>query len=264
MNIVVEQGNTCIKGGLFDPAGYLIQSVVCKGGTMKPLMDIVEQYQPTAAIISSVTSGAPDLREMLEGKVKGEIRIFDAGTDVPLTVQYTPPGALGRDRLAAAVGAAYLYPDWDILVIDAGTAMTFEVIEAKGVYSGGTISPGLTTRFRALHTFTAQLPLIDEGVNELTIGQIGRCTEDALRAGVVNGMVYEIVGYMHAIRQKYPEAVTLLTGGHANFLGTLVKKELFGGKQAKKGYIFADERRFIVDGHLALKGLNRILEYTLC
>jgi type III pantothenate kinase len=264
MNIVVEQGNTCTKAGVFDQEGHLVHSAVCKGLTMNGLIDIVDLYRPQAAMISSVTGGAPDVRDMLKGKVKGEVRIFDSSTDVPLEVRYIRPHTLGRDRLAAAVGASYLYPDQDVLVIDAGTAMTFEVIDAKGVYLGGSISPGLTTRFRALHAFTTQLPLIDEGDNELIIGQIGRNTEEAVRTGVVNGMVYEIAGYMQGMWRRYPEAVVLLTGGQANFLEDLVKKELFDGKQAKKGCTFAHRRRFIVDGHLVLRGLNRILEYTVC
>ncbi|MDR3129239.1 MAG: type III pantothenate kinase [Tannerellaceae bacterium] len=264
MNIVVEQGNTCTKGGVFDEAGRLIHSTVCKGEDIKGLIDIVKLYGPKATIISSVTGGEASMRERLEGKVKGTIKIFDNMTEVPLEVRYFPPETLGRDRLAATVGAACLYPDQDILVIDVGTAMTFEVVEAKGVYAGGSISPGLTTRFRALHAFTTQLPLTDEGSRELTVGHIGQTTKEAIRAGVVNGIVYEIIGYIQRMWLRYPEAIVLLTGGHANFLERLVKKELFDGKQAKKGCTFASERRFIVDGHLVLKGLNRILEYTLC
>ncbi|MDR3127338.1 MAG: type III pantothenate kinase [Tannerellaceae bacterium] len=264
MNLTVEQGNTCLKGGVFDSGGSLVESVVCKGEQMEGLEELAERYGPEAAMVSSVTGGEAQVMARLSGKVRGRIALLESRTEVPLEVRYVPRESLGRDRLAAAVGASCEYRGCDVLIIDAGTAMTFEMVEASGVYIGGAISPGLTTRFRALHAFTKQLPLIDEGSEELRAGESGQSTVASIRAGVVNGMVYEIMGYMGRMWARYPEGIVVLTGGHAQFLEGLVKKALCDGKGAEKGCTFADGGRFVVDGHLVLKGLNRILEYTVC
>ena len=138
-------------------------------------------------------------------------------------------------------GANEQFPHRDILVIDAGTCITYEFIDSKGQYHGGNISPGMQLRFKALHQFTGRLPLVDTNGRKLPMG---RDTETAIRAGVMKGMEYEISGYIESMKHKYPELLVFLTGG-----------DDFSFDSSVKSIIFAD--RFLV-----LKGLNRILNYN--
>ena len=143
--------------------------------------------------------------------------------------------------MAAVVAANEQFPGRDILVIDAGTCITYEFIDSQGQYHGGNISPGLQMRFKALHQFTGRLPLVaPQGCTPA----LGKDTETAMRAGVWKGIEYEISGYITAMKHKYPEVLVFLTGGDDFSFDTNVKS-----------VIFAD--RFLV-----LKGLNRILNYN--
>jgi type III pantothenate kinase len=161
---------------------------------------------------------------------------------MPVVSLYKTPETLGLDRLAAAIGAHGLFPDEDLLVIDAGTAITFDLIERNGTFAGGNISPGLRIRFRALHEFTKKLPLIEASDDFQVIGQ---STEEAIRAGVINGMVFEIDGTIDLIRKKIPEIRPVLTGGDAHFFERRLKNPIF------------------VKFEVTLIGLNRILEYNV-
>ena len=165
------------------------------------------------------------------------------GADTPLPVEnlYETPRTLGYDRMAAVVGAAERFPGRDILVIDAGTCITYEFVDAAGRYHGGNISPGLQMRFRALNHYTGRLPLVEA---EGRLLPMGKDTETAIRAGVLKGIEYEMAGYIRAMKDKYPELLVFLTGG-----------DEFSFDTNLKSIIFAD--RFLV-----LKGLNRILIYN--
>ena len=144
--------------------------------------------------------------------------------------------------MAAAVGANYLEPGKDLLVIDAGTAITYELIEASGAYLGGNISPGMTTRFKSLNFYTKNLPLVTE---QEEVPLLGTNTESAIQAGVVNGIVYEMDGYIEKLRIKYPNLLVFLTGGHSFYFESRLKNSIFA------------------DINLVLTGLNRILEYNV-
>ncbi len=162
-------------------------------------------------------------------------------TPLPVTNLYETPETLGYDRMAAVVGANERFPHKDILVIDAGTCITYEFIDSEGRYHGGNISPGMQMRFKALNRFTGRLPLIGADGRKLPMG---RDTETAIRAGVLKGIEYEISGYIESMKHKYPELLVFLTGG-----------DDFSFDSSVKSIIFAD--RFLV-----LKGLNRILNYN--
>jgi type III pantothenate kinase len=161
---------------------------------------------------------------------------------LPIRSSYQTPETLGKDRLAAVVGAAFLQPDMDILVIDAGTAVTYDCIDASGVYHGGNIAPGVEMRLKALHTFTQKLPLVKVNAN---VDFLGKDTQSAIQAGVLYGVVLEIDGYIERLMLKYPKLSVFLTGGSA---------VLFDNKL--KSRIFADK-------NLVLTGLNRILQHNV-
>ena len=240
VNLIIEQGNTSTKVAVYKE-GQIEASFVYKHFDIEVLSAIFEKYTLTKGIYSTVT----EENEALIAYLKSNLRHFvllDETVALPITIQYKTPGSLGKDRLAAAVGAHYLQPGKDLLVIDAGTAITYEVIEASGVYLGGNISPGMTTRFRALNHFTKKLPLVME---EEEIPLIGVDTKSAIQSGVVNGIICEMDGYIERLRLKYPNLLVFLTGGHSFYFERRLKKSIFA------------------DINLVLTGLNIILEYNV-
>ena len=208
--------------------------------SLDSLEAVCNKYDVRKAIVATVI----DLNECVLAqlnKLPVPVLWLDSHTPLPVINLYETPETLGYDRMAAVVGANEQFPHRDILVIDAGTCITYEFIDSKGQYHGGNISPGMQMRFKALHQFTGRLPLVDTNGRKLPMG---RDTETAIRAGVMKGMEYEISGYIESMKHKYPELLVFLTGG-----------DDFSFDSSVKSIIFAD--RFLV-----LKGLNRILNYN--
>ena len=136
---------------------------------------------------------------------------------LPIRLDYKTPETLGADRIADACGAAGLHPGESCLVIDAGTCITVDFIDSKGVYHGGAIMPGLQMNLQALHTFTAKLPLIDlEGVEKAPV--LGRSTEESILAGTIGATLLALAGYVALYKEKAPNLRVLLTGGDAKYL----------------------------------------------
>ena len=239
MNLIVEQGNTLLKTAVFD-GNRMVNYSQQADSDPSCIRELYERYQPDKGIMSSVTGDNKKLTKTLKTKLSYFLWL-DETVPVPVSIEYRTVNTLGKDRLASVVGANYLHPAQHLLVIDAGTAITYELLEASGIYKGGNISPGLTTRFRSLNRFTRQLPLMKEQAN---VPFIGTDTESAIMAGVVNGIVFEMDGYINALKTKYNDIFVYLTGGHAFYF----EKRL-------KNHIFAEP-------NLVLIGLNRILEYN--
>ncbi len=240
MNLIIEQGNTSTKVAVFKDS-LLVDSFVYKDFNGLVLMTLFEQYELTNGILSTVTNLDNSLIAFLNKNLRLFI-VLNEKVPVPIRIDYDTPNTLGMDRLAAAVGACSLQPHKDLLVIDAGTAITYELIEASGHYKGGNISPGMATRFKALHAYTERLPLVSE---QEDIPLIGTNTVAAIQAGVVHGIVYEMDGYISELRGKYPNLLVFLTGGHSFYFERRLKNRIFA------------------DVNLVLKGLNRILEYNV-
>ncbi len=240
MNLIIEQGNTSSKVAIYEKR-HLVASFVFKEFDVKIVTTLFAKYPLTHGIFSTVIDQDDELLTYLRGKLEYFV-FLDETVPLPISIQYKTPETLGRDRLAAAVGANFLQPGKDLLVIDAGTAITYELIEASGVYIGGNISPGMTTRFKALNYFTKKLPLVSE---QEEIPWLGTDTETAIQAGVVNGIIYEMDGYIEKLRLKYPNLLVFLTGGHSFYFERRLKNSIFA------------------DINLVLTGLNRILEYNV-
>lgn len=240
VNLIIEQGNTSSKVAVYEE-GQIVASFVFKKFGVVAIAPLFERYDLACGILSTVIDTDEALLAYLEERLKHFV-LLDQRVALPITVCYRTPETLGRDRLAAAVGAYALHPDRNLLVIDAGTAITYELIEAGGIYRGGNISPGMTTRFKALHTFTRRLPLVSEPSD---VPAVGTDTETAIQAGVVNGIIYEMDGYIESLRKKYPDLLVFLTGGHSFYFERRLKNSIFA------------------DINLVLTGLNRILEYNV-
>ncbi|WP_426058346.1 type III pantothenate kinase [Hymenobacter sp. B1770] len=239
--LALDIGNTAVKAGCFD--GTTLCEMTA-GLTASQVLAVVQRWQPQHVIIASVAEDAALRAEELRGVVPGEILSFSpATTAIPLRNAYATPHTLGADRLAAAVGAAGLRPGQPTLIVDAGTALKMDLITADGTYHGGSIGPGLNMRFRALHTFTGRLPLLELPRGNATIPLTGDSTTSSLLSGVVNGAVAEITGFIAQYQQLYPGVGVLLTGGDAAFLAARLPARIF------------------VVPELVLLGLNRILAY---
>ena len=149
---------------------------------------------------------------------------FTADTPIPIKNAYSSPRSLGMDRLAAAVGAWSMQSGHDILVVDAGTAITFDFVSADGVYHGGNIAPGIELRLKSLHEHTGALPLVNaEGM----VPMFGQDTETAIRSGVINGIRHELDGYLAELASIYPSLLVFLTGGDAEFFDIKAKSSTF-------------------------------------
>ncbi len=238
MNLVVDIGNTRVKLAVMEHGRCLAERSTER---LLPAMldELLAAYAVDRAIVSSTRGDAAEVVAMIRPHVRQCVE-FTSSTPVPLANDYLTPETLGRDRLAAAVGAATLYPGRNVLVIDCGTAVTFDLVSADGRFCGGCISPGLRTRLRALHDYTASLPLCGiTGDEEL----LGRSTREAVERGVMNSLVFEIEGYVSRMEGKIDGLCVIFTGGDAKYLAKRIKNTIFA------------------DRNLVFCGLDRILEF---
>ncbi len=237
MNMVIDAGNTRTKVGIFEGALLKQKEVFADAGAAKRFLC---EFQPDHLMISSVTGAGAQLGGMV--KVLG--RIFHLAPSLPLPIQnsYTTPATLGADRLAAACGARQMFPNEAILVIDCGTCINYECVDAQGHYLGGSISPGVRMRFGAMHQHTDRLPL-GEAASETPL--TGNTTILSLQSGVMIGVQEEIKGISTRYRQDYPGIRVILTGGDAHFFEKEMKPPIF------------------VSPELVLMGLNSILLHNV-
>lgn len=191
------------------------------------------------AIISSTRGDAEEVADSVRQKVRYCLE-FTSQVRVPVANAYLTPLTLGRDRLAAAVGAATLYPNRNVLIVDFGTALTFDLVTSDNIYRGGFISPGVRSRFRSLHDYTAKLPLCDPSEEVLPLGVT---TETSIIQGVMNGVTYEIEGHIAHMSALYDDLCIIFTGGEAKYFVKRIKNTIFA------------------NCNLVFCGLNRILEY---
>lgn len=235
--LIIDQGNTLTKIALFE--GEEIKWVHnYKSFSQADVNSLGIGHVIKGGIISSVSKSETSLISMFPWI---SWIVLDHKTAIPIKNNYKTPETLGKDRLAAVVAANYLFPDTDLLVIDAGTAITYDFINSNGEYLGGSISPGLNMRFKALNHFTGRLPLIDtEPFSQL----IGLNTNEAILSGVMNGALHEMDGIIGEYQLKYPGIKTILTGGDAIYFDKKLKSNIF------------------VSSNLVILGLKLILKHN--
>ncbi|MBR4774062.1 MAG: type III pantothenate kinase [Bacteroidales bacterium] len=197
MNLAIDIGNTAVKWAAFEGSSMVDQGYGMPEGLL-----------PKADRVLACASGAV---------ANQSLPLLRSDTPLPIHLDYKTPDTLGADRVADACGAWALHRGEDCLVIDAGTCITVDFLDREGTYHGGAIMPGLQMNLRALHTFTAQLPLI-----ELEPGRkapvLGRSTEESIVAGTLGATLLALAGYVALYRQKCPSLRVLLTGGDAPLL----------------------------------------------
>ena len=248
MNLCIDQGNSRTKVALMTDEGKMIKHLIYRQFSSSDVERLFDLYDITDSIISSVVDIEAAVVNTLHRRSQHFV-LFDHNTPVPIENKYDSPQTLGQDRLAAAVGARSLCPDENLLIIDVGSAITYDFVSEKGEYIGGNIAPGLKMRFTMLHRMTKKLPLVDADENEL-IPLFGTNTRDAIAAGVIRGVSYEVKGYMRTLQHQMPHFQTFLTGGHAPYVLTNVRSSR------------TEKRDMHYEKNLVLIGLNEILVYN--
>ena len=188
MNFVVDFGNTLVKLAVFDK-GELVAQRCMERLHPSVLEELLSEWPARRAVVASTRGEAPTIvAAMLRRRVDYLLEFTSGRRSVPIGNAYLTPETLGRDRLAAAVGATALYPGENVLIVDFGTAVTIDLVTADNTFRGGCISPGVTMRFRALHDYTAKLPLCAATGGEGALGaydrrghRTGRDERDRLR-----------------------------------------------------------------------------------
>lgn len=236
MDLITDIGNNSAKFYLFS-GEQLVLHTRKNGVSYDVIAEWKEQFGIERAIVSTVVDLTDEQKEQFLA-IGCPIVWFDNTTATPLNVEYGTPHTLGSDRIAAAVGAWNEKPGNNLLVIDAGSAITVDFVDRRGIYKGGNIAPGIKMRLRALHEYTGRLPMVEK---EGETPSFGHDTETAIRSGVVKGICHEIDGYINETREKFGDVFVFLTGGDEKTL-----------KNHLKNRIFADK-------YLVAKGLKRIL-----
>jgi len=240
MNLVIDIGNSLSKLALFK-GNEQVEFASTEKLNLVFLQNFLQKKKDIkSAILSSVINHSNEIDAFLK---KNFFFIeLSATTKLPMKNQYKTPETLGKDRLAAAVGANHLFPNANVLSIDVGTAIKYDFVNDENEYLGGGISPGIDMRFKALHTFTGKLPLISFQNPEKLIGEN---TSDSILSGVLNGAIAEVKGIIAEYEKQFPNLKVVLTGGYSGFFAKQLKNTIFA------------------DLFLVLKGLNVILNFNV-
>jgi len=240
MNLTIDIGNTRCKYAIFNKS-EIIEVIIESDISIDHIKKIIQKYPLIKkSILSTVRLIDFSIISQIES-VFERFLLLDENTRIPIENLYKTKDTLGKDRLAAVVGANNIFPNTNVLVIDLGTAITYDFINEHNQFMGGNISPGLEMRYKALNYFTRQLPLLEKE-NEFDL--IADHTKGAIISGVQNGIIFELEGYINLLKHKFDEIIIILSGGDANFFDKKLKNTIF------------------VNSNLNLIGLNRILEYN--
>lgn len=241
MLLAIDVGNTRIKAAVFEWDTFVLDAVFDKKEAVEKLENIFRQYPViTKATLSRVGFLDETVLEWLEKRV--ELYKITSDSSMPFENRYETPKTLGVDRMVLAAGAVFKYPKQNRLIIDSGTCITYDFVDADDNYLGGAISPGFRLRYEALHNYTAKLPLL---TLESPEGFIGDSTKQAIHSGVVNGVLQEIDGFIERYREQYQVLTVILTGGDTDFLAKRVKNTIFANP------------------NFLLESLNHLYQYTI-
>lgn len=235
MNLVIDCGNTRVKYGVFENNKLIEFGIISEDFTL-----IFSKFKTiTRVIIASVTNHHTIIQSLIPKTIP--VILFSNKLKIPIQNFYQSAQTLGSDRLAASIGSYTLFPNNNVLTIDAGTCIKYNFTNNLNQYIGGAISPGLTMRLKALNHYTHGLPLVtfDENYENLT----GTTTQSSILSGTQIAAVCEVESMIERYMSLYPNLKIVFTGGDANYLCKLLKN------------------RFFADEHLIIKGLNAILNY---
>jgi len=240
MNLVVDIGNTYFKFAVFKKNELVFDDYFEASLFLERVKGIFKEYPAISrAIIASV--GELDKKDLDVLSLFCKVHVLSSTSKIPFKSSYATPQTLGIDRIALATAAFYYNQNGNTLVIDAGTCITYDMVNDFNEYLGGAISPGINMRYKAMHLQTAKLPLL---VKEVPLDFIGNSTNNCIHSGVVYGVGHEIDGVISQYAQRFQYLTVILTGGDSHFLSKRLKNTIFA------------------DSKFLLKGLNYLLEYN--
>jgi type III pantothenate kinase len=242
MNLVLDFGNTKIKAAVFSETNEIVEFFTWDAYNERVIDEIKAKYLIENVLLCSVVAVSEEIEQHLKSNFSFYIKL-DSSTKLPIKNNYSTPHTLGLDRIAAAVGANMMCPNTPLLVIDMGTAITYDFVNSSNEYEGGNIAPGVNMRLKAMNHYTNKLPLL-EAKEEKRL--LGNDTASAMMAGVMRGIEFEIEGYISEIKKKNSNLSVFLTGGDVFFFEKTLKSSIF------------------VVSNLLLIGLNEILRYNKC
>lgn len=239
MNLIVDIGNTCLKIALFEK-NNLIEKSYLLDNYLDNIKNILSKNPVENSIVSNVGEINDELISVLNDNT--DLVLFKNILKLPFKNTYSSKETLGQDRIALVSSASFQFPDENVLIIDAGTCITYDFKNHNNEYIGGGISPGIKMRFKSLNLFTSKLPLIDF-FDDFEL--IGNNTKESLISGVVNGTTMEIDGIIQQYCDKFKNIRIILTGGDSKFLLKRIKNTIFA------------------DQNFLTKGLNYLLEANI-
>jgi type III pantothenate kinase len=241
MDLAIDIGNSFSKLAVFD-GDKIIKLVAIEKLGVSGLQILFDEFKGIKrSIVSSVKETDTDILDFL-GELTQLLYLSNL-TPLPFANHYETPETLGRDRIAAVAGAASYHPEKNVLVIDAGTCITYDLLTRNNAYLGGSISPGINMRYQALNTFTGKLPLIKPETSKQT-ELIGASTEGSIRSGVQKAVLLEVDATIDAYKARFDGLITLVTGGDANYFDKYLKNSIFAAP------------------NLVLVGLKKILDFN--
>ena len=238
-SLVVDIGNHSMKLVLFvDDRIELTETHT--SDYKKNLLRFVNGHNYDRSILSSVDKSDPEIESILQDK--NSLLVFKATVATPLKINYSTLESLGPDRVAASLAGWQLSGGGNVLVVVAGSCITYNIVDSNGTFVGGAISPGIHMRLEALNYFTGKLPLVAmNGEYPLT----GQSTETSIRSGVLNGVINETKGMIEAYKTEFPSLKIVVSGGDGAFLAEALKNGIFARPE------------------LVAEGLNTILNYNV-
>jgi type III pantothenate kinase len=239
MNLVIDLGNTSAKLTLFKDKELVEVLSSNSDVTLKWIHEVVKTIKNIdSCILCSVVDHPIEVEDYLEQTFK--MMKFDQQTKVPIENDYETIETLGLDRLAAAIGANSIFPNHNILVIDFGTCIKYDIV-TNNTYNGGGIAPGMRMRFNALNKFTDKLPLVEPS-DSLVV--TGKTTTESILSGVQFGIASEVTGIIEYYHEQFNNLKVVFSGGDAHFFENVLKKDIFAAP------------------NLVSRGLNEVLLYN--
>lgn len=250
VQLIIDIGNTRVKAALFEGEHLIMNWLEHHDGSSASLRELAQKlksqisFEVHSSIISSTTDTGTKV--FVEKFNDVDMHLLSHTSILPISLHYNTPNTLGKDRIAAAVGGRSHFEKKDLLIIDLGSCITIDFICSQGNYQGGYILPGLMMRMKSMSKFTGNLPEIEyESVVNADLEEVGKTTESSMTKGVLQGIVFELEGFISMFKTNHPELVVILTGGDATFFESKLKSEIF------------------VDPLLVFKGLRKILSVNV-
>ena len=240
MALIIDVGNTDVKYAVFQDSKIISKRIGKLKFLKKEVNTIINEFNfLKKAIISSVVAlKEKDLNFITE---QLDVLVLTVNTKLPFENAYKTPETLGVDRIALISASVMQYPEQNVLIIDAGTCITYDFITSDNTYLGGAISPGIKMRYQSLNNLTANLPLLKKTAPK---NIIGNSSKESIHSGVINGILIEIDGVIQEYEKKYKDLTVILTGGDDDFLSKRLKSSIFA------------------NSNFLLEGLNFILEFN--